>query len=155
MAREEMKTNANIGSSSLILIFIVMCLATFGLLSLSSAKSDWKLAEKNARAVELYYKADSLGEEFLDKVDGIMIESLAGNPDIEVCKDNLKREFGDAYREETGIITAEIPMESGQALLIELELSCNTNNRYNIEKWQVVNLVDYEIDDSMPIWDGQ
>ena len=50
---------ANIGMSSLILIFIVLCLTVFGLLSLSSAGSDWKLARKNAEAVRGYYKAGS------------------------------------------------------------------------------------------------
>ena len=40
MAKQESGFKANIGSSSLILIFIVMCLVTFGMLSLTSAKSD-------------------------------------------------------------------------------------------------------------------
>ena len=39
MADYEMRRKANIGSSSLILIFIVLCLATFGLLSLGDRKS--------------------------------------------------------------------------------------------------------------------
>ncbi len=47
MAKSEMKSGANIGSASLILIFIVLCLGTFGLLSLTSAKNDLDLAERN------------------------------------------------------------------------------------------------------------
>ena len=47
MAKSESKSGANIGSASLILIFIVLCLGTFGLLSLSSAKNDLDLAERN------------------------------------------------------------------------------------------------------------
>ncbi len=54
----------SIGTSSLILIFIILSLTVFGLLSLSSAGSDWKLAQKNAEAVKGYYEADSLAVEF-------------------------------------------------------------------------------------------
>ena len=49
MAKQESGFKANIGSSSLILIFIVMCLVTFGMLSLTSAKSDLSLANRNAQ----------------------------------------------------------------------------------------------------------
>lgn len=64
MAKSEMKSGANIGSASLILIFIVLCLGTFGLLSLTSAKNDLDLAERNAAAVSGFYQADAKGEEF-------------------------------------------------------------------------------------------
>lgn len=46
MAKQESGFKANIGSSSLILIFIVMCLVTFGMLSLTSARSDLSLANR-------------------------------------------------------------------------------------------------------------
>ena len=78
MADREIKNKANIGSASLILIFIVLCLATFGLLSLTSANNDWKLADKNAKAVQTYYRADSQGEEFLRMVDETLDRVLKG-----------------------------------------------------------------------------
>ena len=59
MAKSESKNGANIGSASLILIFIVLCLGTFGLLSLSSAKNDLDLAERNGRSVSGFYRADA------------------------------------------------------------------------------------------------
>ena len=45
MAEQTSRNKVNIGLSSLILIFIVLCLSTFGLLSLSSARGDLELAE--------------------------------------------------------------------------------------------------------------
>ena len=36
MAKQEIRRKANIGSSSLILIFIVLCLVTFSVLSLAT-----------------------------------------------------------------------------------------------------------------------
>lgn len=53
MADYEIRRNAGIGSSSLIVIFIVLCLTTFGLLSLGNAKNDALLSERNAEAVQV------------------------------------------------------------------------------------------------------
>ena len=44
MAGQAVKHKVNIGLTSLILIFIILCLATFSLLSLSSARGDQSLA---------------------------------------------------------------------------------------------------------------
>ena len=51
MAGQTSKHKINIGLTSLILIFIILCLATFSLLSLSSARGDQSLAARSARAV--------------------------------------------------------------------------------------------------------
>ena len=76
MAKTEMKSGANIGSASLILIFIVLCLGTFGLLSLTSANNDLELAERNAAAVSGYYRADGEGEAFRMKVEQAVAGAL-------------------------------------------------------------------------------
>ena len=54
-----MKTRMNVGISSLILIFIVLCLVTFGLLSMSSARNDLTMAERNGDSVKKYYRSPS------------------------------------------------------------------------------------------------
>ena len=64
MAGEAAKHKVNIGLTSLILIFIILCLATFSLLSLSSARGDQSLAVRSAQAVTEYYRADAQGEKW-------------------------------------------------------------------------------------------
>lgn len=145
---------ANIGASSLILIFIVLCLATFGLLSLSSAKSDWVLAKRNAAAVSGFYQADAKGEEFVQMVDSTIIETFSQRTETDSCQLLLKDRLKEFYDVETGIIRTDIPMERGQALHIELGLSCDEAVRYEILEWRVYNQEDYEIDNSMPVWTG-
>ena len=65
MAEQTSRNKVNIGLSSLILIFIVLCLSTFGLLSLSSARGDLELAERGAQAAKEFYEADSKGQQWL------------------------------------------------------------------------------------------
>ena len=65
----------NIGSSSLLIVFLVLCLATFSILSLSSAKSDYTLSERLAEHKNQYYEASSKAESVLDKVDATLEET--------------------------------------------------------------------------------
>ena len=45
----------NIGTSSLLVIFLILCLVTFAILTLTSAKSDADFAEKLAHHKMNYY----------------------------------------------------------------------------------------------------
>ena len=47
----------NIGASSLLVIFLILCLVTFAILTLTSAKSDADFAEKLAHHKMNYYAA--------------------------------------------------------------------------------------------------
>lgn len=154
MAGDTSRNKVNIGASSLILIFIVLCLATFGLLSLSSAQGDLKLAERNAEAVRGYYEADNKGQQWLKEIDAILLEEMKEGEDPGQCSLQIKKKLGDLYDPETGRITTDIPMERGQSLHIELALLCGTE-RYEIRSWYVYDSGEFEIDTSMPVWDGQ
>lgn len=60
-----------IGVSSLLVVFIVLCLVTFACLSLSTAKSDYEFAKKNAAHKTAYYKACNQAEQNInDLVNG-------------------------------------------------------------------------------------
>ena len=115
-----MKTRMNVGISSLILIFIVLCLVTFGLLSMSSARNDLTMAERNGDSVREYYRADGEGERFIAMIDG-KLKSAAdpeaqGPQDIpESSMEQALKELGDFYDEEQQVIHTDIPMERGQA----------------------------------------
>ena len=62
----------NIGSSSLLVIFMVLCLVTFATLSLSSAQSDYKFSQRLADRRTDYYTASNQAEEVLHSVDTVL-----------------------------------------------------------------------------------
>lgn len=151
---QKSKNKVNIGVSSLILIFIVLCLATFGLLSLSSAQGDIKLAERNGEAVRGYYEADNKGQEWLRQVDQVLMAEMGKDQDSSQSSLRIKDRLGSLYDRGTGRIATDIPMDKGQSLHIELALMCG-NQRYEIKSWYVYNSQEYGIDKSMPVWDGR
>lgn len=152
MAKQESGFKANIGSSSLILIFIVMCLVTFGMLSLTSAKSDLSLANRNADAVTEYYRADTEGEAFYRMVAGEVKTACANGTGHEERLAMLEKALGEYYRD--GVAVTEVAMERAQALHIELEPDLNGEGSVRVVKWNVIQTEDYEIDNSMPVWSG-
>lgn len=151
MADYEMRRKANIGSSSLILIFIVLCLATFGLLSLGNARGDELLSVRNAAAVKEYYRADRLGEEFVRTVDQTL--KTAGTGSQEAVKQQVLAELGDYYQEDTGCFLTDIPMNAGQALRVELAADWQARE-LEVKTWKVYIQEDYEIDQSVRVFSG-
>lgn len=157
MAGQAAKHKVNIGLTSLILIFIILCLATFSLLSLSSARGDQSLALRSAQAVTEYYRADAEGEKWLKQADAILQkETVTGSmsqEEIKTLAGNVASELGCDIDETTGYISTDISMEQGQALHIDLALT-GDENRYEVRSWYVYDSGNYEIDDSMPVWGG-
>lgn len=153
MAEAEVKQKMNIGSASLILIFIILCLVTLGFLSVSTSMSNRKLAEKNADAVKAFYQADAQGEEFLQTVDRTAAAIWAETADIKDRRARLKEQLKDFYNEQLGVIQKDIPMNFGQILHIELQF--DDQGQYQILCWKVYNQDIYDIDDSIPVWLGE
>ncbi len=145
MANYEIRRRAGIGSASLILIFIVLCLATFGILSLGNARREDALSERNAAAVEAYYQADSKAEAFVGMVD----RALHGEEE----KEAALAAVGEYVQPETGTVLTDIPMDAGRALRVELAVDWEKRT-YAVLAWNVYERETYEIDSSVPVWTG-
>ena len=140
MAKQEIRRKANIGSSSLILIFIVLCLVTFSVLSLGNAKREDALSSRSSDSVREYYRADAAGEAFLQLADQALLRS---------DKDSLMPYLQSA----SGTYCTDVPMNAGQALRVELALDWEQKT-YQVLSWKVYHQEDYEIDQSIPVWSG-
>ena len=58
-----------VGGASLLVVFAVLCLTVFALLSLSTVRANGRLSETSARAVADYYAADVKAQEILARLD--------------------------------------------------------------------------------------
>lgn len=154
MAKQEIGYRANIGTPTLILIFMILCLVTFGMLSLSTAKSEWNLAQRNADSVTEYYRADKEGEAFYQMVLQAVDHGQKESGDLQAFQNTLLKELGDYYDWETGVISTQIPMKRSQSLSIKLSPMPNKGGKIGISQWKVIQTEDYEIDHSLPVWKG-
>lgn len=61
----------NIGASSILVVFVILCLVTFSVLSLVSANADYKLSKKVADRTLAYYDAVCQAEVRLSELGSI------------------------------------------------------------------------------------
>ena len=72
---KETKQFTGMGASSILMIFIVLCLTTFGVLSLVSSYTDLRLSERSQKAAAEYYIADSKTCEILADIDTVLLNA--------------------------------------------------------------------------------
>ncbi|MEA4815621.1 MAG: hypothetical protein VB120_02035 [Lachnospiraceae bacterium] len=135
----------NIGLSSLVVIFAVLCLTVFSVLSLSSAIVEKNLAEKSAASVKEYYEADFKAAEYVDKLKEIY--SFTG--EFEDSSLGLEFEIEEAL--DGKYVSYAVPINESQAISVVLKFSVD---KMNIEEWKVVQTGDWTPDDSLNVWDG-
>lgn len=120
-----------VGGSSLLVIFAVLALTVFALLSLSTVQADGRLGERAAQAVTGYYEADCQAETILARLR----------------QGELPREV--ALRD--GVYSYSCPISDAQALEVEVRLD---GTEYAILRWQAVSTAQWQPDDTLDVWDG-
>lgn len=161
----------NIGSSSLLVIFLVLCLVTFAILSISSARSDYSFSERMAAHKQSYYEASEMAETVVGEIDDILYET-AGSIDQIGSSDaagdgNVSEMFLRYYTdvsaaldgaqisgitvqagksEETYIISFQVPAGERQALQVRLQVTDyrEHENYYEIKTWKIINVDSWE-----------
>lgn len=83
----------NIGASSLLVVFLVLCIATFAGLSLSAAKSDENAATQLAERRSAYYEASNRSESLVQLIADVAEEAYFAT----------NGESADANRESAGV----------------------------------------------------
>jgi hypothetical protein len=160
---EKKKTSygqTQLGVSSLILIFTVLCLVVFCTLSLASAKADSKLALKNEASVMDYYKADGKAEQLLKNINESAIVLAGESADSAQFQDLLYKKYGGAYDSANNMLSYTVEVGKEQILLVRLQLfKANEikpdQKNYKLVSWLIKNKEDYAVDESMPVWDGE
>lgn len=143
--REKDRGVINIGTTSLVLIFAVLALVTFALLSYSSADAQWKLAQKLADRTTAYYEAEAKAAEQLQGLDA----SLASKNEVQ--KETMEAEESSAQDEETvspgersveqsKTFSWKIPVGEKQQLEIRVQMEISKANAgWKLEQWQLTD----------------
>lgn len=121
-----------VGGSSLLVIFAVLCLTVFAMLSLTQARADRRLAQNSWSAVTGYYRADCQAQEMLSRL-------RAG-----------ERPQG-VTAEGEGVFSYVCPISDAQTLEVRVRL---TGEGYEVLSWRAVFTADWQADEDLDLWDG-
>lgn len=132
MNHKQKFTPPAVGASSLMVVFAVLCLTVFALLSVSTARADGRLSHKANTAITGYYEADYRAEEVLAQLRAGIVPA--------------------GVTREEGMYTYRCPISDTQVLIVQVSLE---GSAYKIHRWQAVSTTDWQADDRIPVWDGQ
>ena len=130
MKKERISAPA-VGGSSLLVIFAVLCLTVFALLSLSTVQAERRMADAAAKTVSDYYTADLQAQKIFARLrTGETVDAVTV--------------AGDTYRYSCVI-------SKHQALEVTLQKEDDT---WRVCRWQVCAAAE-EISETLPVWDGK
>ncbi|MDD2969282.1 MAG: hypothetical protein PHT21_06920 [Lachnospiraceae bacterium] len=133
----------NVGSSSILLIFVLLTLISFAGLSMISANADYILCKKTAAHSNEYYDACNEANLSIASIDTTLMS---------LYQSGLNK---DAYFTEAGeMISYLIPMNETQALQVELKVlypETPDNGFYEISTWKVITTQQPEYDNSLDL----
>ena len=168
MNSENRRSVTSIGITSFVLIFVMLCLLTFSVLSLATARADLRLSQRSADRTSVYYDAENRANDILLEIISCMEDCLSetrGDTDMEEgadatsfytsVRDSLEGQNGITF---TGEHTLQysVPLEDEQLLRVSLELSFEPyedGSRYKILEWRTESTHEWDSDETLPLLD--
>ena len=118
----------SLGTSTILVTFVLLCITTFATMSLISASADHKLTQKQAEGAHEYYTADAAAEERLAEIYSVVSRALEASDTADGFFVQLSRGSGlwsDLQREGSQPqcrLTYIIPIREDQQLEVVYEL---------------------------------
>lgn len=150
----------SIGTVSLMMIFIVLCMITFAALSLTSASSDARLGRKTAEHMTEYYTASNKAEEMLAYVDDTFSYAYKNTKNKKEYYQLINKEFllgsvQTIWSENDFDVLFQTDINDSQALEVLIDVlypgkSASANSAlYKILSWKVINTETWESDNTL------
>lgn len=154
------------GISSILTIFVIMCLVTFAVLSYTSAHADASMSDNILNGTVAYYEADSLANEHISDIDAALeklyrasasdktvYEATARNWFSENTKDTVSEAKG------TGLFSVNFTesVDETRTLSVTLEILWPNESEpwyYKITGWVTDNTADWTPDHSLNLAGG-
>jgi len=132
-----------IGAASIMLVFVVLCLVIFAIISLSPALTERALARQELALVQDFYAADARAER-------IVAEILTA-PTIPAAVDNIP--IGSFWSMEVFADVAYFAVPINETMLLNVEIALGAGGLYQILTWRMQNTHDWQPDDSIDLFD--
>lgn len=147
------KVSAGVGGTIIMVIFVVLCLTIFAVLSFTAAHSDMKLSNKTLDMTRDYYKIQADAETKLSEIYAVInssgVTDAIGNIEgIEVSYtgDNETQVYYECHGEQNQKICVTLKLKDDEA---------SGRTTYDILSWNLANIdvPEYE-GDLIDLWEG-
>ena len=138
------RSGIGVGSASIVLVFAVLCLTIFSLITFVVANNERSIVDAKVNLVTGYYEADALAERILvDLLAADTIPSSLHGIEIET-----------RLNEDLGIETTHFhcPVSAIKALYVNLVIR---DDSFDILSWRMQDMDIWTFDDSLNVWSGE
>ena len=140
----------NIGTSLMLVIFIILCMVIFAVLSLSGALKDASYSEKNAHRTTCYYEACNQAEELLARIDTVLSERTSDDSlihELQAVDDTVL-----VTKEGTALtITYTVPVDEDEILEVVLTAASQESPHYLIQAWTKCSAAEWTGTQTLPV----
>lgn len=149
------RVGMGVGYVSVMLVFAVICLTIFAVLSFKAALSNDLFNERSGEFLKQYYAADASAKKLLSKINDCAFEAK-GSPFFE---DEFEEIIGDIDGVDTkrsldGVsVSYSIKINERQNLAVELLF--DDEGRYTINRWQSQTANWEDSGSHINVWDGR
>ena len=135
----------NIGTSSILVTFVLLALVTFAALSYMSARSDYVLSKEAADRTASYYDANRMAEIYLANIEALLSKHLGTSANEEEYINGVDALFADNDKIECQdgpdgdkILSYTIAVTNGQNLNVALRVhypDVDDDSLFKIDRW--------------------
>lgn len=149
----------SIGTTTIVLIFVLLCLLTFSVLSLVSARANMRLSQKSADRTTAYYEAENTATDILMQVSNSIQKHLSAS-DQEAFLESVRTDLSEKKEitfTDNRTLTWTVPLAQNQYLKAEIVLSFqpfSDGKHYRITCWNTYTDYDWGADQSLPLLDN-
>lgn len=149
------------GASSLLMIFVALCMTTVGILTLVSALNDTKLTQRSQQHINAYYLAAARAQQELGVIDGELSDNRVFSEDLDEYKMSIYQmrdssvdldvRPGDSA--DTLHVSFVIPMYDSHEVFVLLEVPISfTGPRYRILSHVMRDNADWQPSEKMDLF---
>ncbi len=140
-----------IGTSLLLVVFVLLALITFATLSYVSANTDNKLSQNVADTTTSYYKAEEAAQKTLMQIH----EAIMAVSDSDIEEMHLELQAGlDGYnvemRNDSIFVSFETVVSDQESIFSEVEVL--SDGEYEITRWQLLYTEEWESSTEFPVF---
>lgn len=148
-----------IGAASIVLVLAIVCLSVFAALTLSSAKGDYSLSQKNLDRTSAYYQASNAANEQVGVIDEKLWKLYRKSKGKKNYMKKVRRSFakmkGISYNTKKKTIEFQESISEKQQLSITLKIDYPKKKDdpcYEVIKWKKEAVGTWKKDDSLPVY---
>lgn len=144
--RASVRPAATVGMSSLLVVFLILCLVTFAVLTLSGARSDYDFSERLSQRRLAETTAGNEAQRIWAQVDRRLAECAETGGLLDVS------DLGASMENDT--IFWETPIDDGQSLVVKLIITEEGPHYCEITAWKFV-LTSERSEETLPLLDPE